>query len=145
MEIDFSETKLNVPLILSIVAVIAGLLLLGMLGRYVLPGQVLTRGEWQMLQQRAAYHREVMILQRAADKLAMMVNFYEDMDPIHAQLASEQLTRNFEDVSLIPLDAPRQALLETVQAIIDWSLGQPKQSAITAQMRANQLVLQASR
>ena len=144
MEIDFSETKLNVTLLLSVVAVVLGLLLLGMLGKFVLPGQVLTWGEWQMLQQRAAYQQEVVILQRAADKLTRMVN-QEDIEPIHAQLASEQVVRKFEDVSLIPLDAPRQALLETAQAIIDWSLGDSKQQAISVQIRANQLVLQASR
>ena len=144
MEIDFSETKLNVTLFLTVVAVVVGLLLLGMLGKFVLPGQVLTWGEWQMLRQRAAYQREVVILQRAADKLTRMVN-QEDIEPIHAQLASEQIVRKFEDVSLIPLDAPRQALLETAQAIIDWSLGDSKQQAISAQIRANQLVLQASR
>ena len=143
MEIDFSETKLNVTLLLSVVALVLGLLLLGMLGKFVLPGQVLTWGEWQMLRQRAAYQREVVILQREADKLTRMVN-QEDIEPIHAQLASEQIVRKFEDVSLIPLDAPRQALLETAQAIIDWSLGHPKQPAIIAQTHANQLVLQAS-
>ncbi len=143
MEIDFSETNLNVTLILSVVAVVAGLLLLGMLGRFVLPDQVLTWGEWQLLRQRATYQREVVILQRAADRLTVMVN-QEDIDPIHAQLASEHVARKFEDVSLIPLDAPRLALLETAQAIIDWSLGHSKQPAITAQKHANQLVLQAS-
>lgn len=144
MEIDFSETNLNVALLLSVVAVILGLLLLGALGRFVLPDRVLTWSEWQLLNQHAAYRREVLILQRECDRLTKMVN-QDKVDPIRAQIAVEQIVRNLADVTLSPLGMPRQALLDTSQAFLGWSLGHPKQPLIVAQQQANILTFEASR
>ena len=144
MEIDFSETSLNVTLILSAVTVILGLFLLGMLGNFVFPDQVLSWNEWQIMGQRAAYQREVLILQRTADNLTAMIN-QDEIEPIRAQIVGEQIAKNLEAVSLPPLDDPRQALLAAAQALIDWSLGYPKAPAVDVLGQANQLVLRASR
>lgn len=143
MEIDFSETDVNVTLFLAIIVGIVALFLLGTLGRFVFPDRILTWSEWQLLNQRAAYQRQVLILQKQTDRLTYMAN-QEEIEPIHAQLVSEHLARKLTAITLSPLAASRQALLDTSQGIVDWTLGHPKEPVIVSQQRANQLILQAS-
>ena len=144
MEIDFSETKVNVTLLLSLVSAVLTLFLLCALGRYVLPDRVLSWRAWQILNQRAAYRRQVTLLQEHADRLTILIN-QEQIDPIHAQLVSEDLVRELNTVTIPPLETACQALLETSQGIVDWSLGNPKGPIVASQQWTNQLIVQVSR
>lgn len=144
MEIDFSETDFNLQLSLWIMIILLGVFLLGLLGRFVLPQGLLTWEAWQLMKQRAAYQREVRVLQQAADQLSQLVNA-EEVEPIQAQLTAEKLRKHFDDLTLSSLEEPKIALRESAQALLDWSLGYDKEPALTAQRHANQLVLRVSR
>jgi hypothetical protein len=144
MEIDFSETDFNLNLFSKVLAGIVVLILLGLLGRFVLPQGLLTWDAWQLMKQRGAYQHEVRVLQKAADQLSELVNA-EEVEPIQAQLTAEKLAKQFEALTLSSLAEPKIALMDSAQALLDWSLGYDKEPAVTAQRQANQLVLRVSR
>jgi hypothetical protein len=144
MEIDFSETNFNLQLSLWLLFALLGFFLLGLLGRFVLSEGVLTWDAWRLMKQRAAYQREVRVLQQAADQLSELVNA-EEVEPIQAQLTAEKAAKQFEALTFSSLAEPKIALMESAQALLDWSLGYDKEPAITAQRQANQLVLRVSR
>jgi hypothetical protein len=148
MEIDFSAVKFhkNIPLLITLAAM--ALLILGGVGWFVLPdGKVLTWSEWQVFQQHQQYIREVGLLTRNADALVGLTQ--GPPDPVRAQLLSEKVSRDLDDVTLAALAGPKAELLAAVDIAVQWSLGgselQPvlDRIAVTNQVIAKALELVA--
>jgi hypothetical protein len=144
MEVDFSELnsgeqKLPQGVLIGI-GVIVVLILLGLLGRFILSdGKVLTWSEWTIYKQHSEYRRDVRVLTRNADYLAEIVT--DVPDPVRAQLALEKVDRDMEDISLVSLNAQKEALIGAAQGIVQWSLGQiTRDDAVRVLNTANESV-----
>ncbi len=122
MEIDISEVKFKGNTVLWTFSGLLALVLLGALGRFVLPDRVLTWTEWSIVKQHAAYRREVGVLERHAERLEALLK--DSPDPVRAQLTVEQLYAALDrDVTLEPLFGPKDALLTAGDLALEWALG----------------------
>ena len=119
MEIDLSELKSKTILL---PLVLAGLVLLGWLGRSILPDdRVLTWTEWLVFTQRRVYTHELSILARDADKLAELLN--HPPDPVRAMLVVEGISKDVKALTVAGLEEAAERLLDAADAVERWSLG----------------------
>ena len=122
LELEFPGGQQRLAMALLI---LAGLLLLGLLGFFFTPQQggkagVLTWTEWQVLQRQRAYQRELGRLQRDAEDLTTLLNGRPD--PVRGQLTAERIVQDHAE-GQPALERQRQLILEAAQSVGAWSVG----------------------
>jgi len=142
MEIDFTELKIQKRVILILAISLVTMIILGLVGWNVLPDRVLTWTEWQVIQQSLAYQRELRILVRNADRLAELL--HEQPDAVRAQLVTERVRREIQQLELSSLTGQKEGLLSATDDVEAWSLGSSERAAaVSALQRANQTIQRA--
>lgn len=140
MEIEIEWKGLSA---LWIGAIVAAVVLLGVLGRAVTPegGRVLTWEEWQIYRARQEYRRELQDLQRACDEMAELLN--RPLDPLRALTVTDRLNRTLEKQRQEALQPQREAVREAVSALRGWAQGDRRDAAVSALERAIRLLEEA--
>ncbi len=137
MEIEIDKNALPQKGLLIASTVLIVLVALGALGWWILPdGRVLTRTEWQVIRQRAAYSRELRTLAEATEKLIELLG--TSPDPVRASLVVDQTYRALDDVTLASLDASRAAVLNAADTLNAWALGEADRDEVVVALSAAQ-------
>jgi len=141
IEVDLKGLKVSN---LAIIALVAVLVILGVVGYHVTPegNRILTWEDWQVRQAHLEYRREVGVLQGALDRLAQVVN--RTPDPLRAQMTADRVLRDLDEVTLAVLEPAKGAVSEAALAVRAWALGGERESAVQAVARAVEVVQQAA-
>jgi hypothetical protein len=140
VELEFNKSWHWYWLLPLTLLVLAGL---GALGRIVTPPgeKLLTWSEWQVLQARQAYRRELIVLHQDVETLADLLS--AGPDPVRAQLAVEQVLVHTQQGQEM-LVTQREAVTLAATALRDWAIGaDDRQTAVTALDQAIQSLEQA--
>lgn len=140
MEIEIEWKGLSA---LWIGAIVAAVVLLGVLGRAVTPdgGRVLTWEEWQIYRARQEYRRELQELQQACEEMAGLVN--KPLDPLRVLTVTDRLNRTLEKQRQEALQPQREAVREAVSALRGWAQGDRRDAAVSALEQAIRLLEEA--
>ncbi len=140
MEIEIEWKGLSA---LWIGAIVAAVVLLGVLGRAVTPegGRVLTWEEWQIYRARQEYRRELQELQQACDEMAELLN--RPLDPLRVLTVTDRLNRTLEKQRQEALQPQREAVREAVSALRGWAQGDRRDTAVSALEEAIRLLEEA--
>lgn len=141
IEVDLNGLKVSN---LAIVALVAVLVILGVVGYRVTPegNRILTWEDWQVRRAHLEYRREVGVLQGALDHLAQVVN--RTPDPLRAQMTADRVLRDLDAVRLAVLEPAKGAVGEAALAVRAWALGGEREAAVQAVARAVEVVQQAA-
>lgn len=141
IEVDLNGLKVSN---LAIVALVAVLVILGVVGYRVTPegNRILTWEDWQVRRAHLEYRREVGVLQGALDRLAQVVN--RTPDPLRAQMTADRVLRDLDAVRLAVLEPAKGAVGEAALAVRAWALGGEREAAVQAVARAVEVVQQAA-
>ncbi len=141
IEVDLKGLKVSN---LAIIALVAVLVILGVVGYHVTPegNRILTWEDWQVRKAHLEYRREVGVLQGALDRLAQVVN--RTPDPLRAQMTADRVLRDLDEVTLAVLEPAKGAVGEAALAVRAWALGGEREAAVQAVARAVEVVQQAA-